>query len=457
MSNGVFARAATGGAVARNGFEYQDAFVLQHLPQWLAQEAFSHVVSETRGDVEVCYYGGPGHVLRTLLEAKNHELSAAAFWSELRDFKTIHTESESEYVRFGLVCRDYSSTVRPLLNMLERLRGVVTSHPETSPVVEDARRQVREWMGAKGQADIADFVMERVDFIAFSDEAAEAAFAGEFDAHFRTLDLRSTERDSVKGSFKALIAQSSLKPVLRADLEDAIARASTTAAEALRETPRRLHLANSTWTELALPLGRFDGNDRASLSPSDWAELSSLAEGLVTFIKESSKRRQLLVDGKHRMSSSCLVGFIFSAVRGFHLQVEHNGFVYRTDEHTRAEGDFFISTRFQGEGNSEGVVTIGFPTAVGNDVSMTFLAHLPRLDLQSSGVIDGMPAVNSAVAQAKEEMARFRSQSGISKLHLFVKAPSVFAMHLGYRLNGLSNVQLYDWVEAKYVPTATLS
>jgi hypothetical protein len=32
----------------------------------------------------------------------------------------------------------------------------------------------------------------------------------------------------------------------------------------------------------------------------------------------------------------------------------------------------------------------------------------------------------------------------------------VFAMLLGYRLNGLGELQLYDWVETAYVPTALL-
>ena len=455
MASGVFDRTATGGAVARDGFGYQDAFVLQYLPQWLAQEAFSHVVSETRGDVEVCYFGGPGHILRTLYEAKGYELGVQAFWSELRDFKKIHEESTKEYVRFGLVCRDYAGAVRPLLNMLERLRGVVTSHPETSPVVQDARRQVREWMTTKEQGDIADFVMERVDFISFADEAADAAFAGEFDQHFPMLELRSTERTAVRENVKVLIAQSSKRPVQRLALENAISGVSAEAAATWSRTARRLHLAERSWPDLALPLEQFDGAGRGSLSQQDWQVLGESAQARAAFLTQSSQRRQVLVDGKHRMSASCLVGFNFSAVRGFHLQVEHNGTMFRTDDHGRADGEFFRATRSPGPAGTDGVVTIGFPTAVGNDVNVA-VSSFPRLDLVSSRVVDGMPAVNLAVAQAKEEMVRFRSDLGLTRLHLFVKAPSVFAMMLGYRLNGLAQLQLYDWVETAYVPTALL-
>lgn len=456
MARGVFDRTATGGAIARDGFGYQDAFVLQHLPQWLAQEAFSHVVSETRGDVEVCYFGGEGRVLRMLYEAKGYELGAAAFWSELQDFQRIHRESPQEYVRFGLVCRDYADTVRPLLNMLERLRGVVTSHPSSSPVVIDAQQQVTEWLTTKGQGDLADFVMDRVDFISFAEESADAAFAGEFDKHFGALDLRSTERVTVKDAFKRLIAGSSSGPVMRRELENVISSASAGAATAWGQQGRRVHLRERPWTDLALPLEAFDGAERAKLSRADWQNLVQQAQACAAYLADSSERRHVLVNGKHRMSSSCLVGFQFSAVRGFHLQVEHNGAVFRSDDHTRAEGTFFTATQSSGWGSGEGVATIGFPTAVGNDANLPGLAELPRLDVVSERVIDGMAALNLAVAQVKSELARFRAELGLTKLHLFVKAPSVFAMFLGYRLNGLGELQLYDWVETVYVPTALL-
>ena len=51
----------------------------------------------------------------------------------------------------------------------------------------------------------------------------------------------------------------------------------------------------------------------------------------------------------------------------------------------------------------------------------------------------------------------FKSENKLSKLHLFIKAPSVFAMVLGHRLNGICDIQLYDWVDGQYIPTAELN
>jgi hypothetical protein len=49
-----------------------------------------------------------------------------------------------------------------------------------------------------------------------------------------------------------------------------------------------------------------------------------------------------------------------------------------------------------------------------------------------------------------------RSRHRLSRVHLFIKLPSVFAMALGHRLNGAGFVQRYDWVEVAYQPTGEL-
>ncbi|MFS2162395.1 SAVED domain-containing protein [Variovorax sp. Varisp62] len=51
---------------------------------------------------------------------------------------------------------------------------------------------------------------------------------------------------------------------------------------------------------------------------------------------------------------------------------------------------------------------------------------------------------------------RFRSEQKLARLHLFLKAPSFFAMALGHRLNAIGSVQLYDWVDGIYRPSAML-
>lgn len=76
--------------------------------------------------------------------------------------------------------------------------------------------------------------------------------------------------------------------------------------------------------------------------------------------------------------------------------------------------------------------------------------------LESEKVLNCPASLNLAVAEAKAALARFRSEGKFKKVHLIVKAPSVFAFALGHRLNAVGPIQLYDWVNGTYLPTIAL-
>lgn len=463
MSAGLLEKESTGGAVARVGFGYQDAFVLQHMPQWLSQGAFSHVVSEALGDVEVCYFAPRGGVLRVLHEAKDYALSSTEFWKEIDRFMTIHNTSPAESPHFVMVCRSYNGATAPLLAMLERLRGVGASFPADSVFLTDARRKVVEWVVNKGQAaTVAEFVMDHVHFVTYASEHADAAFPGEVDNWLPSLNLRAKESAALRERCKELTARSSSGPVHRNDIEATVVEALGEDAARWTLYPTRVHLLKNAVPieELGLDVSAFYGPDRAARTEAEWHELALVMGDIGEFVKNSRPRLCVALDGKQRMSLSCLMGYTFGATRGFILEIEHNGHIYRTDCHERADGPFFIETQKQGIAiDSEGVACIGFPTPVGNDVELVAgggLVALPRLGLTSPLAIDGVATLNLAIAEAKAALVRFRSENRLDRLHLFIKAPSIYAMALGHRLNGIGAVQLYDWVEGKYLDTAVL-
>ncbi len=70
-------------------------------------------------------------------------------------------------------------------------------------------------------------------------------------------------------------------------------------------------------------------------------------------------------------------------------------------------------------------MTIGFPTSIGKDIESTSLGvkGLPRLNLESTNVIDSIETLNLAVRDAKSALVSFKSNNQLSKLHLFIKAP----------------------------------
>lgn len=458
MSVGLLEQQSTGGAIARVGFDYQDAFVLQNLPAWLAQGAFSHVVSEAVGDIEVCYFAAGGGHARVFYEAKNDVLSAGDFWKELERFIEVHAASPQEYRRFVLVCRDYNGSTSPLVRMVQRLRGVGSSFPVDSPILKSDRADIAQWVVAKNKPQLlADFILERVDFVTYSSESADQAFAGEMAARLPSIDLTAKASNALRDRVKELIRQSSMGPVTRQALEAELD--ALPGAEAWRSAPTTVITGpdDAHPHELHLDVHRFVSEDRHLRTSAEWSDLARDLECTSAFIKTSRQRRTVLVDAKMRMTMAAMFGLTFSATRGFVLELTHNGATFRTDAHARSPGPFFeATTSGGGQGATDGVVCIGFPTAVGEDVltaAGVALADLPRLNLRSDSVVDGQEALNTAVWEAKAAMAQFRSNHALQTLHVFVKAPSMFALVLGHRLNGLGQLQFYDWVGGCYVAT----
>ncbi|KQP15555.1 dsDNA nuclease domain-containing protein [Pseudorhodoferax sp. Leaf265] len=463
MSVGLLEKESTGGATARVGFEYQDAYVLQNLPKWLSQSAFSHVVSEAIGDVEVCYHGSGGRVVHLMLEAKNHELSSTAFWAEVARFKSVHEAAPQELVRFGLVCLGYNGKTSPFVSMLGRLRGVGMSYQPDSVILQRDRDEVMAWAAKQGvDEDFAGFALQHVDFETYSPESADAAFAGEVERHLRTIDLGGRQAARLRDRFKAHIARSSTAPVHRCQLELDICEVLEHDRGDWLSSPTRVRLVGSETSldQLTVAADEFIGPARISKTTADWQQLSASAREVAVFLSNCTERRSVVLDGRQGMSAACLLGHAFRATNKFVLHVEHNGLLYRTDVYDQANGPFFQeSTRDAPSTSAEGVASISFTTAVGADLTVRVgaaLQDLPVLTLCSGRAISGQSEMNLAVNEAKAALVKFRSEKRLDVIHLFLKGPSAFSMLLGHRLNAVCKVQLYDWVDGAYRATAML-
>ncbi|MGF6810714.1 hypothetical protein OKW30_005906 [Paraburkholderia sp. Clong3] len=463
MKASLLANESTGGAIAREGFGYQDAFVLQHLPRWLAQGAFSHVVSEAVGDIEVCYFGTDGATVRIFFEAKGYALSWSAFWDEIRQFEKVHETSPAEFPRFVLVCRNFNGKIAPLVAMASRLRGVGASYDADSPMLAQTRDEIIQWiMDRKQPRGLAQFVVDRVDFVTYADENAHAAFPSEIDRYLPNVNLRAKDAAAFREHCGRLVTRSARGPVMRAEIEAALLEVLAADAALWAKTPTLLSLSDVVSEhELCLVVEPFNGPAREALKVNDWQRLSARAAAIGEFIKRSRSRSAIALSSKQRMSLACLLGYSFAATRGFILDIEHNGARFRTDEHAQALGPFFTADSTRGDdGVKEGVVSIAFPTRAVADVARATaenLARAPRLDLTSANAIDGPLMLNRAVAEAKSALIDFRSNHRLDVIHLFIKAPSHFAMMLGHRLNAIGRIQLYDWVDSSYVATCLLA
>jgi hypothetical protein len=468
MTAPLFEQQATGGAVARGGFEYQDAYLLQHFPTYLAQGAFSHAVSELLGDIEVRYHRTTGGTYCVLYEAKGYQLSEKELWAEVDRFAELYGKAPDEYVRFVLVCADYLNKLTALFNKLDRLRGPGASLNTDSVFRDSAEKDLVDTIMKMGRSrEIADFVLARVSFVTYTPANLTGGFSEMLTEHLSSVaDMTGRERTAFQSACKQLVDGSTKGVVTRAALEHALVQSAPSVAAVWAATPTAVLLKSEPVQgieELALDVSDFNGDSRGALGSAAWNDLRRRLEGLGAFIQSSRQRRAVSISAKQRMTLACLLGFAFSATRGFTLQMAHNaGPVHDTANHDRSAQAFFAADDLVTEQSRgpAGVVAICCPNLGRDDVltatSAGPLDLAPKLFLESAvPVADGL-ILNTAVAETKAAVVAFRSRHQLSHIHLFVKAPSFFAMALGHRLNGVGEVQLYDWVGNGYAATALI-
>src|SRR5262245_15245667 len=83
----LFAPRERGGVIAGLGFNFQDAYIVTVLPQWLADPAFSSFIKEGFDDIDVMFTSGSGTSTRHY-QLKDHRVSLAEFRKVVGDFAT---------------------------------------------------------------------------------------------------------------------------------------------------------------------------------------------------------------------------------------------------------------------------------------------------------------------------------------------------------------------------------
>lgn len=465
----LFARTATGGAVARTGFEYQDTYALLQLPDCLKQDSFNGVVSELLGDVELTYFS-TGGLLHLCIEAKNNELAQPAFWKEIEQFEQLHASSPSTYIRFRYVSPGTPSALEPMRNKLERLRGAAGIYDMANPVKKAGKDDVVQWIldNTNQTRARAEFVVEHVEFEDFDVNAAEQRFTAVFAEALPSLeDVPPSRVRKIMESWKNLIATSVKGHVSRRQIEDAMLAELNESEQAIwRGTPSVPLLVTGQAGErsphtldMAIDVRPFIDDTRGTRTLAEWDAFQTSSEQLGEFLLNSRPRRRVKLDINLRMSSAVVLGSAFKATKGHALWIQQRGVIYKLDEYDTRKEPYFETQEEAGPG-SEGVVAIQIGSATRSDVcrAMDAAGHsdLPYLFVESTEGISGQDVLNKAVSEAKTAIANFRSNYNLSKIHLFVKGPSFFAMAFGHRVNALGPIQLYDWVDSTYKLTALL-
>jgi hypothetical protein len=241
---------------------------------------------------------------------------------------------------------------------------------------------------------------------------------------------------------------------------------------AQRPAPRPVSLYTSITNDerypgpaLSYDWAAFFGSEQRSYPPSAmWEEhlireLHATREWIVA--QRATRRVRLL--GNRRLSAALCIGFVFSAVAGFSVEMEYRGTMWATDAFPPADMLPYRLRTKEPEGEGKHLaVTIGIlkdiTAEVESDLPRHGLVCMPALHLHGEEAILSPEHANAAALTIKQLIGAALHATGARKIHLFFAGPAHLALFLGHRLNATARVQCYEWVApGMYTPTCVLS
>jgi SMODS-associated and fused to various effectors sensor domain len=149
----------------------------------------------------------------------------------------------------------------------------------------------------------------------------------------------------------------------------------------------------------------------AYVPSEDWND-QLLRDLLATrdWVVQHGRPRRIRLHGNRRLSVALAIGWVFSAVAGFALEMEYRGELWATDTYaTSTTPAYSLQSQFrEGEGDQL-IVTIGILREIASDVRRALpslgMDRVPQLDLYGSVPIESPQHTNATVRAIKNEIA----------------------------------------------------
>jgi hypothetical protein len=203
--------------------------------------------------------------------------------------------------------------------------------------------------------------------------------------------------------------------------------------------------------------------DGGSSQSEVWARLATALFTIKQQITAQYGRPRLRVHGSKHLTAATMFGYVFRASSGFQIEIRQRSELWTTDCTPWPETNFevheepgsyhtdslFVEISATGKSVRDGVRRYLQETGQYPFLSLRFSLPLERYRVAN---IDN--AVCCAMAyQVTEQVATAVSQNDVAEIHLFAAIPQALAMMIGYHLNALRPMQLYEYVGGTYQPS----
>jgi hypothetical protein len=464
---------ARGGDTAEGGFSFQENVILAQVPGWLAQDGFTAMIREAVGDAEAKFFvPGRGFVIE-YVEVKNHALTPAEFWNEVKRFQTLDAGSPGTYRWFTLASAGLSKELRPLVNGLRRVRDPYGFYADGSALKDnsfDDYVHVVKKLGHTEQA--ARFLFEKVLIdadLGTAQSHGEALFRQALIDHLPEYqDLPNRTLTDIFTNLSTFIRSRRNQPISRIEMENKLRE--KIAPDQLPPL-RSISICTSIQTEnddyvpgLRFAWVPFFGGETRDFPPTEAWNQRLLGELRETreWILQYRQVRRIKLSGNRRLSTSLAIGSVFSAVAGFSIEMNYRGEPWATDAHPTSDPPAYpLICQTIGDSGKHLIVSIGIlrniAAEVESDLERHELTGIPILHIKGEHSIVSPQHTNVAVRAIKDSISETLAHTGSKQIHLFFAGPAHLALFLGHRLNATAPIQCYERVSiGRYVPTCLL-
>jgi hypothetical protein len=471
--------AAMGGIIGGGGYDFQTRFIACNIPEWLAQNTFTQVFHEGTGDVDV-EFGNSKNQEREHLQVKDHEIKTKGeFRKVIEAFVGYDQRMQDAYKRFTLVSLTLGPEVNRLKIGLERLRQGVGFFGETKDALRDTRDDVKSRITNLGLAEHEQFIIDKLYFqvgpVDYHHDAASCdAFIGSL---LKNPAYSGKLHEAVRPAYSALLREVNAargKTLDRATIQRLIEQSLKVMAES-SEAAINLDVHNWTlekydreadyvvdWSAL------FDREKRKVPSITVWngkllPELYSLKKKLLN----ETKTRLIRLRGKNTLTTGIALGAAFPQNGSWIFEIPQPplpapwrsnaipvaAYSLKAEETLAAPDGDSIAYVFNIKGNAlrdvrEYVAGSSLPVKAVITVE-------PAGSHGALSIADDREAVSVAVS-ARDELHKHLIRHDVRITHLFFYGPFALSVFVGQLLAAIGRVQLYEFQDPGYVPTALL-
>jgi hypothetical protein len=349
-----------------------------------------------------------------------------------------------------------------LLNGLNRVRGSQGFYECQDTVQQNSIQDYIQLVKSKnGTEEDARFLLEKVIVETDWNTAkphGEAVFKQAVADHLEEYgDLSVRTLDDIYNHLGIFMRQQRNRMISRQVLESKL-REKIPAHQQPPFRPIIIYTAISPDDNLNHPGLRFDwtalsGNDsRAIASPEQWNQLPIVLQGTRTWIENHRNSKCIRLLGNRRLSACLAIGSVFSAVRGYAIEMDYRGEIWATDTHPTTETPAYPLSDQIIEGTGDRlVVSISIARNIFPEVQVNLeqfnLSDMPLLDIQGTQPITSSAQANQVVGSLKKIIVQHLQATNCHEIHLFYAGPAHVALFLGHRLDATAPIVCYGWSE----------